>query len=574
MNRFFLFVVVAALVGTAGFLLTRHLRPEVDLVDYVPADSPVVLEWHDPAGALAAFRSTRMGRCLEGIDWPGVLRGIGMPRERIAEVGRQAASVTAFVDSPLFGELFGGRVVAALLAGPERAATDSGTAGVAEDLVLLARTGHGIPGRALVRTLQAGGGAARAGSYQGMALYRLRLQLWPGPLYLAVRDDLLVMGTAVAAVTRCLDLVLARMVRERTGMGGNRNYLRLKARARGRDDFFVYMDVPAVKTTFAVNDSGARPAAGGDGAGDLAATTRGVRRAVFFHQPFNDVHQFSSIVEFDPGHLAPFQATIYSRPPRENRRIVNMPADLLVYFWTNWLDLPDWWRTTLGRSRGSERETARRFAAWVERVTGRDMEDVLAMFGQEFGFNVVEIITSGFFPVPRICLCVEMARPGEIRSILERLLRDVPVRRTEVRGVPVVSIMAAGGLMQPSYALLDRYLVLSDGRDQIEAILQPSGKMLLDDPDFRKVDMGLLQTNNLVAFARTAALVDGMKELASWLGTMVAIRDEKSAAGSKVLIDRVILPLLESMKMFRAAGVRSYTGPGELVLRTTVLVGQ
>ena len=569
MRRLFLLLALVAVVVGAGVLLTRHLRPLVALTDYLPADSPVVLEWKDPAGALAAFRATRMGRCLEEIDWTGVLRGIGMPGERIGELRRQLAPLAEFVHGPFFGELFGGDVVAALLAG------DGGdpAAGLREDLVLLARPGHGTAATRLVGLLLQRGWARRAEAYQGIDLYRLRTRFDPEPWFLAVREDLLVIAPAAGSVRRCLDLALARMVRDKTGMGCNRAYVRLKKRGRGLDDFFLYLDMASLRSAFKAHGRGLPPAGTGGGAAALAATGRGVRTAVFFHQPFNDVQQFTSIVEFNTGSLAPFQATIYSRPPMENRRIVNMPADLLVYFWTNWLDLPDWWRSTLSKSRKTEQETARRFAAWVERTTGRDMDMVLQMFGREFGFNVAEIITSGFFPVPRICLCVEMARPDAVRSMLGEMLKGVPRRQEIINGVPVVSIMAAGGLMQPSYALLDRYLVLSDGRDQIEAILHPTGKMLLDDPDFRKVDMGLLEDNNLVAFARTGSLVDGMKELASWLGTMVAIRDEESAAASKVLIDKVVLPLLESMKMFRAAGVRSYTAPGELVLRSTLLVG-
>ncbi len=569
MRRFFLLLAFVVLVVGAAILLTRHLRPRVALTDYVPADSPVVLEWRDPAGALASFRSTRMGRCLEEIDWRGVLRGIGVPGERIGGLTHRLRPVAEFAHGPVFAELFGGDVVAALLAGDG----NDPAAGLGEDLVLLARPRHGTAAGRLVGLLLQRGWARRAGAYQGVDLYRLRTMLNPEPWFLAVRDDLLVMAPAVTSVRRCLDLVLARMVREKTGMGGNRTYLRLKGRARGLDDFFLYLDMASLRSAFKAHGGALPPAGAEGGATALAATGRGVRTAVFFHQPFNDVQQFTSIVEFDTSSLAPFQATIYSRPPMENRAIVNMPADLLVYFWTNWLDLPDWWHSTLSRSTGSERETARRFAAWVDQVTGRDMDTVLQMFGREFGFNVAEIITSGFFPVPRICLCVEMARPAAVRSMLEEMLKGVPRRQETINGVPVVSIMAAGGLMQPSYALLDRYLVLADGRDQLEAILHPAGKMLLDDPDFRKVDMGLLDNNNLVAFARTASLMDGMKELASWLGTMVAIRDEESAAASKVLIDKVVLPVLESMKMFRAAGVRSYTAPGELVLRSTLLTG-
>jgi hypothetical protein len=83
--------------------------------------------------------------------------------------------------------------------------------------------------------------------------------------------------------------------------------------------------------------------------------------------------------------------------------------------------------------------------------------------------------------------------------------------------------------------------------------------------------MGLLQPSNLVMFARTAGLIDGLKELVSWAGTIIAIRDEKAGARSKILVDQVIVPLLEGMKMYRAKAVRSYTAPGEVVLESVVL---
>ena len=569
MNHLFRFLATLVLIVGALYLLTRHMAPEVPLTEYVPADSLAVLEWQDPAGALRRFRATRVGRCLETIKWPDVMRGLGMPRERIDAIQRRLARAGDLVDGPLFAELFGGRVVVALLAHGRDRVGEAGDP--LQDMVLLARPRHDALAGGMVRfMLEQKGQTVRVGAYQGTEIYCLRTDLFPAPLYLAAHDDLLLVSPDQGPLRRCLDLVLARLVRQETGMAGNRAYGRLKKRARGQDDVFCYLDVAAIKSMLTHHGAASVPDVAGPVV--LAPTARGVQRAVFFHQPFNDVHQFASIVEFDTSRLAPFQAAIYSRPPVENCKIARMPARLLVYFWTNWLDLPDWWHSTLRRSRGREREMARRFAAWVERITGRDMDRALAMFGQRFGFSVVEVITSGFFPVPRICLCVEMAEPGAIRAILARLLRNVPVHREMIGGVPVVSIMAAGGLMQPSYAMVGRYLVLSDGRDQIKAILRPSGDLLVDDPDFRKVDTGFLRANNMVAFVRSADLVDDMKELVSWLGTMVAIRDEEAATASKVLVDKVALPLLESMKMFRTMGIRSYTGQGELVLRSTVLV--
>lgn len=76
---------------------------------------------------------------------------------------------------------------------------------------------------------------------------------------------------------------------------------------------------------------------------------------------------------------------------------------------------------------------------------------------------------------------------------------------------------------------------------------------------------------NLHFFARTPEVITALQELASWAGTMIAVRDYQAGATSKLLIDEVVSPLLESLKVYKAIGIRSATGPGELVIDGTVL---
>ena len=65
-----------------------------------------------------------------------------------------------------------------------------------------------------------------------------------------------------------------------------------------------------------------------------------------------------------------------------------------------------------------------------------------------------------------------------------------------------------------------------------------------------------------------AELVNGLKELAAWAGAMLAVRDEDAGAKSKVLVDEVISPILDSFSTFAAVSLRSEVRPGELVLET------
>ena len=404
--------------------------------------------------------------------------------------------------------------------------------------------------------------------YQGFSIHEfVKENGWK--VYSAVVEGQLVLSPSLNIVQQSIELSLRHLVQERTGFVLNPEYAKLKKRGRGRDDFFVYADLARLKRL----RTSLRPSSRSGLPQQLSAFA-GTERMAVFHSSHKNIQQFTSIVEFDPEQLAPFQKTIYTRVPVENRSLLRMPSDLLVYFWSNWLDLPDWWQETLARGTEEELASARVMAAWLENYTGMKIDKFLALFGNKFGFNITEIRTSGFFPVPRLCCCIELTDRDRVEQLIEKMIAGLPVRRDKVAGIPVVSIMAANGLMQPSYALLEKYLVVADSREQIEEILRLSSKRLVKDDLFQAVDMGMLRPSNLVVFARTAELIDGLKEFASWAGTMVAIRDEDAGRRSTVLIDQVILPMLDGLKMYRAKGVRSYTAPGEVVLESVVLVAE
>ncbi len=52
---------------------------------------------------------------------------------------------------------------------------------------------------------------------------------------------------------------------------------------------------------------------------------------------------------------------------------------------------------------------------------------------------------------------------------------------------------------------------------------------------------------------------------------MIAVRDHKIGAKSKILVDQILLPLLDGFTMYQAVGIRSYTDYHKLTVDTTVL---
>ena len=568
MKRFVWLFLFLTITGGVVYQLTSHRQQTRDPLELVPQQTMLMLDWTDAAGAARGFLQSRFGRSLASINWPFVLDQLEVQGPLRDQLQDQVSSLMDFIAHPLFKELFSKRVIFALLPVAPAAFMDDPQGVLAENLLMLVTPEHErvVPG--ILSLLSPVMGRDESLSYQGIPI-AVFVQENGGRLYIASVDGQLVVSPGMELVKQSIDLSLMHLVREQTGFLLNREYNTLKERGLGQDDFFLFADFSRLKPLFNMLRPQAETGKGG-GLPEFAGTAR----MVFFHQSIENTQQFTSVVQFDPDQLAPFQKAIYTRKPAENSRLRSMPADLLVYFWSNWLDLPAWWQETLTRGTENEVAAAVRIAAWIEKQTGMSIDQFLALFGREFGFHIPEIRTSGFFPVPSICLYIELADPDRAQKLLEKIISGLPLRRDKVAGIPVVSIMAGGGLMQPSYALLDRFLVLADSREQIEDILKSGSKRLVSDDVFQTVDMGMLQSSNLVMFARTAELIDSVKEFASWAGTIIAIRDEQAGAKSKVLLDQVILPLLDGLKMYRAKGVRSYTAPGEVVLETVVLIAE
>ena len=568
MKRFVWLLFFLSLIGGFVYLLTFHRQQNRDPLELVPQQTMLMLDWTDAAGAARGFLQSRFGRRLASIDWPFVLDQLEVQGPLREHLQAQVTSLMDFIEHPLFKELFSRRVVFALLPVAPAAFIDDPHKALAENLLILVTPEHErvLPG--LLSLMSPVMGRDESLSYQGIPI-AVFVQENGGSLYIAFIDGQLVLSPGMEMVKQSIDLSLKHLVKEETGFLLNSEYNKLKERGQGLDDFFLFADLTRLKPLLNM----LRPQEE-TGKGRSLPEFAGSERMVFFHHSIENIQQFTSIVQFDPNQLAPFQKTIYTRKPVENDSLRNMSSNLLVYFWSNWLDLPAWWRETLARGTDDELAAAAGIATWIEKQTGMSIDQFLALFGREFGFNIPEIRTSGFFPVPSICFCIELADPDRARELLEKMISGLPLRRDKVAGIPVVSIMAGGGLMQPSYALLDNFLVLADSREQIEDILIGSSKRLAADDEFQAVDMGLLQPSNMVMFARTDELIEGLKEFASWAGTIIAIRDEQAGAKSKVLLDQVILPLLDGLKMYRAKGVRSYTAPGEVVLDSVVLTAE
>lgn len=562
MKRCVSFVLFCLLVGGLVFLLTNQLRERADIAQLLPRETFFLFDMQRPVDAGRDFYESRLGKQLQNVEWENLLSALGVDDAGIKSVQDIINTQEEILSNPLLHELIDRRLVVAAFPAENDAAHS--------DFVLIARPRHSASVLDRIVPVFSDELEITNSSYQGFSLRRFVYEQ-NFEVYATVQEGFIFASLHQHTLHRCLDLLLENMTNKNGGLSANHEYQRQRGYAKNKDRLFLYLDAHKANRIFAEMVEKKALNIALDGSEENVKAPPGILSFSLFLKESGNKAAYHTRMHLEPAMLEGYAKQVFAKKPKPNQKIKKMPPGLLFYFWTNWFDLSTWWRVSSAQFTGREREFADRFTQWVERRTDMEFDALLSLFGNEAGINMSEILTSGFFPVPRLCFCFSIKDKQKISEIIEKNIEGLPLSRKRKGDVEVISLMAAGGLMQPAYALTDRYLLVADNGSQIEVILEPGVKTLVQEADYKAMDLDLAGANNMVAFARAAELVEGLKELVSWAGTVVAIRDPNAGRKSKILVDQVIFPIMDGLKMYRLIGSRSYLEHNDLVMKTVVV---
>lgn len=574
-RRFFLFFLFLFLTGIVFYFLTDRLESTMDPVRFLPEDTIALIDIKNPPEKYRTFSRSRLGRQMHSIRWPEVLSALGYPEEKIRELTVQLAEISVVADSSLFREFFGRRVVAAILpprTQPEQAET---AAGLQDSLVLIARPRHRA---ALLNIFSRPFGReyhATSQTYLGKEIRSFALNAHT-TVFLAVSDGYIVAALSPDLIRDCLDMSMKNLTGGHSGLKTNPEFISLRQRPHGKDDEFLYVNVRGLQA-MTLDKSG--------GGMDRLPLSLAVlsdeefpfRSFVFYRRPGlpgSKKVRYAGVFRFEP-EIRMLNRNWQLIPlPVVNSLVGDIPADLLAFFWTNMFDPHNAFFSLQTEKLRGKGGLVGNFEELLFIRGGITLDSFLALFGSQASMNVSRVREGGFLPIPRLCFRIEVRNPREVEQVLHNLMEGMAVQSFPVSGTPVFSVQLAGGLIQPSFALHEQFLIFADSREQIELLLNGNRELLHRDPLFRKVDVGLAEPNNMTAFVRNTEFMETVKGFVLWAGMLMAMSDHRLGDGSRVVIDQVVLPILEGLKMFRAGSARMFSGEEELVMETTLLMDE
>lgn len=568
---------------------SRSIAPQ----HLIPQHALLVMELADAAATGENFLDSSFGKTLTSINWPVVLQRLNIKRSLYRSLEQNASGLMDLLTHPAFARFFHHSLFIAqlpafsslrLIQGKQKKQEKQGKQRhpLLEHLLIVIDTedtDQNDSEAMLSALLGMFPGGRTTKKFFGFTVYTIQSSERQ-KRYIALVGGKIILSFAQQPIQESIALFLKNFFKQQNQQPAdlllNPEYTRLKRERPEQTNFFLYADLFRLKlysrilfAQFARLNSQKEKEASQPNIGH--PWQPGVRSLGFYQYSRENREQFQAVVRFSQDQLYPFQRHIYSTAPILNQSFHKVPDDLLLSFWFNWLELSLWWETTIADGKKEELAAAGRIAAWIKEKTDLEMEQFLALFGKRVSIHIADISTAGFFPMPRLCLSIEILNRKKMDNFFQEIIANLPVKRTMVGGVPVVSLLAAQGMLQPSYAFFNGYLLLADSKEQIEDILLKKKTPLSEGKKFQAVDIQLDTPANLQLFARTPEMINAMQELASWAGTMVAVRDHKTGAMSKRLIDQIISPLLESLKVYQAIGIRSATAPDKLVIEGTVL---
>jgi hypothetical protein len=146
-------------------------------------------------------------------------------------------------------------------------------------------------------------------------------------------------------------------------------------------------------------------------------------------------------------------------------------------------------------------------------------------------------------------LIFEMRDRAAVETMIKQLLDGLQVITVKSGGIEISSVMLAGGLLQPAFALVDNHLILADSVELIEQLRQE----VRHEPNGEGDEAG-----NLFVFIRTGEMIERLSPLLTLMTKETSERNRMLSAESRLFVREVGLPLLTSLRTIATTRLRGY----------------
>ncbi|MCI5165967.1 MAG: hypothetical protein D3903_07690, partial [Candidatus Electrothrix sp. GM3_4] len=337
---------------------SRSIAPQ----ELIPRHAMAVLELEDAAATGKNFLDSRFGQTLNNINWPAVLQRMQIKRQLRQLLEQNSSGLLHLLTHPSFSQVFGRRLFLAQLSALPSLIQGKQRHPLRDNLLIIMDPGQEDPDTVLSALFDMLQGKQTVLKHFGFTVYALKTKK-KKKLYIASVGGKIILSFAQQPIKDSIALFLGHLFKKRNDLLLNQEYTKMEKERPDKTGFFFYADLFRLKILFKIflaqfssqskiQESINRP------------WVPGVRSMGFYHHTEKNTEQLKAVIRFSQNQLHPFQKHIYTTPPSRNHSFKEVPVDLLLSFWCNWLEPRLWWQTTLAHGKQEELAKADIIAGW------------------------------------------------------------------------------------------------------------------------------------------------------------------------------------------------------------------
>jgi hypothetical protein len=548
-NRWIAFVSFCLVLGVSVYLLSVRLHSTPVLLDFLPVETLAVVEGRNGAQTLAGWHQSVVADVVRRFDVLAVLeqhdkRGQGrLPWQMTFALlaGREK------IPPPLLQLLAHEGLVAFL---PPTFADLPRPHAVLDRLVMILHIDNGTPAEAWLIDWLGPLRTRTTQEYQGQPLITLEFASGRSVVYCRYRGVLLA-ATNREPIERCINQYRQRMVQVQTGMQLNHPYQRLKRLAGGELDVFFYADLKALSSW-------------------LPFPVKAEHQALLpqhlavYQQSGPKQQRLGTVALVDQGRSVPLTTFHPPTRPMPDPLQDTLSAETCFSFWTNWLNPQTFWEWGLRAEIPELSGLMTMFAQHLEAATGHTLAAFFNALGSELGVFIDQQRAPRQTPRTMACVALAIHDQNLVRTLVSQLLAGMQAVTVVTKGVEIVSVVLAGGLLQPAYAVLPHQLIVADSVELIERLpVQQRGVLTSGKPGPSGEGE---RTGNFFLFVQTGMLAERLLPFVTTLRKENRELFNTLSLKNGQLVHQVAVAVLTGLKDVAHSRVRGFAFGDELLL--------
>ncbi len=557
----FLIMLLVVLYPLVNGIQTDSFR---DMARLIPENALGYFEQRDGAKVVKEFTRSPLGKKIASINFIQTGEKIGLPGSALTVITNVLSFSAKTRDNKLLHEVLGKKFALAFLPAIDKQLPEKFSDYLKNNIVLVAKPSHSAETlqfftESYVRYVQTYSvSSVQYGKHQIM-----RFQVGTDILSIVIIDGMFVMSPNEKQLRRCIDTYDDGL----PTLGKKADFIKIRKKFAVPDRFF-YLPIDEMRK-YITRQTADLTFTGKELLLKELTTTVGF--ANFGYGSWNKKKKTIDkvLVQYKRNEVNSVVKNYIDAIPVHSSMFSLTTENPMAFYWSNTIEF----KYLFNYVEQSRREdpNLEKFWSAVQEITGKNTSEIEALLGEEASLVIEPGPKDTFFSFPLGMFFVQVTNVAELQIVLQKITDAFHIEVSEATYGPIKYLYwkpSPEDGLQPLYGFWNDLFFFGNSSSLLEMIVQRKmdDLSLLDNASLQSIDPGLSEKNNSVTYMNNVELIAVLQKGLNLVAMTLAIEDRNTAYKVRTVIDEIINPLLDGMRMYGKSCTRSYFTPEMVII--------